>query len=388
MGNERNYNPDYKKGKTKVDFHMHSLGSFDGVHTIDFLVHRAKENNVEYLAVTDHNYISYLAQYLVKKGMKLGQAVYDIDGVKLVPGVEVTCRLKDVRNYKGNPCKMHLLVLAPDLSPNSPFVRLMDIKHKNDVVVDYGLLLGIFNVKGVELSEAKVRKYIDEKRIFDPGFSTMDRDDTYEFIMQEYPDMFKSKREFTEVYMMLPRATRINMDVEDVIKVAGYAGGITSVAHPSSSFTHRTNYERDVYPSLIRKGIDGFEIGCNGINDRTLTLIKDAIKTTRSRNPILFTAGSDFHSYGKGQEIGELRDGTELSRSDYGPLIKAIEDRQKIIMGDKTIQCRVRPQLNLQDVNDIVDKYARLAERDNVIPFDYTLFNTPYPDKEFIEKQQ
>lgn len=61
----------------KGDLHTHTLAS-DGVHTLEELALKAKRNNLDFLAITDHN------QFTSSERMP------QIEGVTLIPGVEWT----------------------------------------------------------------------------------------------------------------------------------------------------------------------------------------------------------------------------------------------------------------------------------------------------------
>jgi len=77
----------YKKG----DFHVHSSES-DGELKPGEIVLLAKERHVDIMALTDHNTV-----YGNKQAIKVGR----INGVKVIPGIELSTR------YKGN--KIHIL---------------------------------------------------------------------------------------------------------------------------------------------------------------------------------------------------------------------------------------------------------------------------------------
>ena len=92
------------------DFHVHSQGSSDGKHDISQLISRANQFGVKYLSITDHNNFNETLKLLNHFNANLKLAMHDIKGLKFVPGVEVTCRVNDVKNYKGNDLKVHLLI--------------------------------------------------------------------------------------------------------------------------------------------------------------------------------------------------------------------------------------------------------------------------------------
>ncbi|MSR10443.1 MAG: PHP domain-containing protein [Gammaproteobacteria bacterium] len=63
----------------KIDLHCHSYLS-DGKHSPEFLLQRARENEISHLAITDHDCVAGYEQ--------LNRS---ISGIKLIPGVEISC---------------------------------------------------------------------------------------------------------------------------------------------------------------------------------------------------------------------------------------------------------------------------------------------------------
>ena len=120
-----------------ADLHTHSKNSTDGTMSVDDLVNDARATGVHTVSVTDHNTMNHVIDYMRRKSLDMSQAIQDVDGIDFVPGVEVTCRIEDVTNLKGNTAKIHMLVYAPDLRTQSLFLKLLDIKRENDIAYDF-----------------------------------------------------------------------------------------------------------------------------------------------------------------------------------------------------------------------------------------------------------
>jgi predicted metal-dependent phosphoesterase TrpH len=101
----------------KVDFHTHSTSS-DGLLTPIEMVRRAYKNNVEYLAITDHDTISGLIE-ASDEAKKLG--------VNLIPGIELST------NYNGE--SIHILGYFRDNSYNEyEFIDyLHELKNRREI---------------------------------------------------------------------------------------------------------------------------------------------------------------------------------------------------------------------------------------------------------------
>ena len=74
----------------RLDMHVHTLYSHDGVETPERLVERAREIGLDGLAITDHN-----TQDGIGEAMDAGR----YQGLLIIPGVEVSCREGHVLLY-------------------------------------------------------------------------------------------------------------------------------------------------------------------------------------------------------------------------------------------------------------------------------------------------
>ena len=101
----------------KVDFHTHSTSS-DGLLSPVEMVRRAHQNNVKYLAITDHDTISGLKE-AANEAVKLD--------IKFIPGIELST------NYNGE--SIHILGYFRDDSYNSyEFVDyLHELKNRREI---------------------------------------------------------------------------------------------------------------------------------------------------------------------------------------------------------------------------------------------------------------
>ena len=136
--NIKHYSPEDKQ---VVDFHIHSNASLDGSKTVKRLVNEEGKRDVSMIAITDHNTLNGVNKYLDKFGADREKVLERVtDKMILFPGVEITAKIKDIPNVKGNPVKFHLMVYGIDRSDNSPISRVLRIKRKNDENVDLGFL--------------------------------------------------------------------------------------------------------------------------------------------------------------------------------------------------------------------------------------------------------
>ena len=286
-----------QKEKTgDVDFHVHSLGSSDGKYSHDGLVEKAKKLGLKYLSITDHNNLAYVLDFLSRNNLSKYMPYHELGSLKYVPGVEVTCRINDADglNYKGNPAKIHLLVYAPILTENTPFVRLMRAKHLNDIAYDFGMFVAVAKARDIELDEKCVRMFIEKKRDQISGFSSMGKEDIWDYFSKYHRGVFKSRKSLFDACSEIPQATRLNLDAKEVIDFVHDAGGICVMAHPSSSLARISN-PKNAVDIILDYGIDGFEMNCPSMKKNDYDMIKSVCDRHTSKNKIIFTAGTDFH---------------------------------------------------------------------------------------------
>lgn len=257
----------------KTDLHIHSKYSFDGEKEVSDIIQDAKNKNIDFISITDHNEILGSLELLAD------------DSIKSISGIEIDC-------YDGTVIH-HILGYGCDLTQSA----FLDIKnhYKN------------------ELSK------LGEKRIdiFNKLFSL---DLTLEHIKSEYPEtlitnveitkyMFKYKNHpaFTPYisgdkrhnalanfywdYCALGKLAYIKMDLpstQEIIHIIHQSGGVAIIAHPMIMGVDLAYYDKLV-------GIDGIE-ACSSYHSPQQ--VQDVLEYAKSRN-LLITCGSDYHGINK-----------------------------------------------------------------------------------------
>lgn len=350
-----------------VDLHVHSKGSFDGVYDIEELIRRAKKQRLGTLSVTDHNYVGDTVEFLGVNGLGLRNAIHQFDdGFRFIPGVEITCRIFDVKNLKGNPVKMHMLVYCPTLDGKSPLMKLLDTKRKNDIAVDFGELINIAKLKGIDLTEEQIRKYVVRKRSKDVGFSSFGKEDTWQFLKSFQKESVSSYKELTELWEKVPHKERLNLSAKDVIDIAHASGGICIMAHPLVNL-NRTNNKKETIDTLIEYGIDGFETMCYLMNKTTDTMIRKECSRFDLKNPMIFTGGSDYHCENRKITMGRIdssKDITEKSQAGFLSAVDGIQEARS--QGASTDRVY---DIHDTDIDECLDRYSEEAEKLNAKGF-------------------
>lgn len=379
-----------KKKNPTVDLHTHSTGS-DGIYQINFLVWMAKKLGLDALAVTDHNTTDAIVKYLKENGKSLNTACFKADNTFFIPGVEVTCRVSEVLNKKGNSTKVHILLYGCDWSEDSPISRLLKIKAENDRLVDLGKLDHVLSKVGMDevVSDRIIKDFVNKKRAKIDGYNTLSNDDIAEFFMylgsltekemgalglpnskvEEVQKGLSSaglliksnkglnalNRKLQTIYADYPNVQRLNLEAEDVIKLAHASGGIAVFAHPWSNMP-RTIHKNKLVSSLLDYGLDGFEIGMEN-NTTEVEIIKSEISRAGKDEDIYYTAGSDTHNFNKGVTLGQTGKGKTItvSKPEFRRVFEWLDEKQRLIDSGEETKSEIPPEV----VEEVLTQYTK-----------------------------
>ena len=345
-----------------ADLHTHSKNSTDGTMSVDDLVNDARATGVHSVSVTDHNTMNHVIDYMRRKSLDMSQAIQDVDGIDFVPGVEVTCRIEDVTNLKGNTAKIHMLVYAPDLRTQSLFLKLLDIKRENDIAYDFGDMIQISKLHDVDLRESTIRREMEHlQRI--KGSTEFSKQDLWKFFNYHYPHAIPSNKRLNRELENVIKVERMNMSALDVIKLAHSVGALCIMAHPEKNL-NRVKNKKNAIATLVDYDIDGFELISGGMTRDTSELIRYICKDKSPKNEMLFTGGSDFHGTHHGK-LGHSM-GKPIDEESQAVVIKNLRLINKArAQGDLTHRVyKSVPQFELQD---IVNKYQKFANENKIM---------------------
>lgn len=216
-----------KEQEKRVDLHIHSNNS-DGVYTPETVFTMAKDEKIDVISITDHNYIN--------ANDKL-QEYSDKYGVESISGVEIS-------SYKDG---IAVHILAYDWKDTRAMekyckeIRRIEEKKYEEYVKllekDYSQISLIQYKEYVSSRKGgwKLLNYLLEKGICRDGF--------------EYFELINSKG-FNE-YSFYPKS-------EDVIDFIHKCGGKAILAHPGSTYSSENDIEKKLREYVLM-GIDGIE---------------------------------------------------------------------------------------------------------------------------------
>lgn len=267
----------------KVDLHIHSTFS-DGTLTVPQIVEFARENNFEYIAITDHNNFQSVG---VLKEMT-DELPHKIAGIEL--------------STKHNGKKLHLLgyfnvnsdfdsekfaplraLIDREAESKSVQVRQMIDNLSVDFDVSYDEFLSMLNGDGF-VNRVHIARYLTDKGITDSVSNA------FKTVINTKSKYFVKRREMT---------------FEEGLYAVVQCGGLPSIAH---FVEYRfTDEEIDEIATITADATDtvGVELWHYKQNTDFRRHIIDRCKKYNNLN-IFFTAGSDFHGANKVQNIGEI----------------------------------------------------------------------------------
>jgi predicted metal-dependent phosphoesterase TrpH len=246
-----------------IDLHVHSNFS-DGTYTPTELVGFAAEGEVSAVALTDHDTIAGIGEFLEACGQK---------GVLGIPGVEISA--------DHQPGSMHMLGY------------LMDCEHK-------GLLKGLgkiingredrnakilkkLNRNGVDITWEDVLKHAGSELVGRPHFAMAMVEAKHVGSVRAAFDRYLARGEAAYV-------DRYRMSAAKSIKMIRDSGGVAVLAHPGALHLDRDEL-RDLVKKLSKYGLQGMEVYYSDHNKQQLRLYLSLVKDFG----LIATGGTDFH---------------------------------------------------------------------------------------------
>jgi len=271
-----------------ADLHTHSDYS-DGVLAPAALVQAAQQAGLKALALTDHDTVQGLAEF-VTEGMR--------QGILAIPGLELSTLHQDLEvhilAYGCNPENPALLSALARFTEarRTRIEKMVGNLRALGVKISFEQVLAVAG-KGPlgrpHLAEALVRA--GQARDFDEAFAVW---------------IGRRSRAYVEKYRLLP---------EEAVALIHGAGGLAVIAHP---LIGRMSYEGIV--KLLEVGIDGLEIK----HPKMYAERSEQLQKLAEERGLLLTGGSDFH--------GGVRSPAPIGQSvvpfEYAEaILKALTDR-------------------------------------------------------------
>ncbi|OQY38323.1 MAG: hypothetical protein B6229_06095 [Spirochaetaceae bacterium 4572_7] len=247
-----------------IDLHAHTTCS-DGSLTPTQLIKRAKDINLNAIAITDHDTLA---------GLNEGAIASKKLGITFVPGVEIEIDYK----YKG---EFHLLGLGLkelDGSLNNTLKKIQNFREKRNLEI-----IRLMTKDNIEISYNDVKKEAGGNIIARPHFS---RCLVNLGVAKNQNDAFKRFLNPGAPYYVPKEA----LDLKTAIDLIHSAGGKAIIAHPQSLYISwgKAPLRFKEYKDL---GLDGLEAWHGGNKKKDCTKFEKIASDLR----LIVSGGSDYH---------------------------------------------------------------------------------------------
>ena len=246
-----------------IDLHVHTTAS-DGEYPPRDVIKMAKENDVETIAIADHDTVEGLEE-AIDEGKKIG--------VEVIPAIELNAKVE-----KG---KMHILGFYMDYN-NPEFMKAIAAlrKDREDRNAEF---IAEFNKQNINITLDQVKKYAIGNIIAKPHFARALYDNGYiNDIEEAYSNYFNVPP--------MKNIKRQSITPKQAIEFIKNAGGIAVIAHPVTLKLKDDELDAKI-KELKEYGLDGIECYNNIHTKEDIAKLKEIA----NRNNMLITAGSDFH---------------------------------------------------------------------------------------------
>lgn len=267
------------------DLHTHSVFS-DGTYTPEALLREAEERNLAAIALTDHNTVAGLPDFLTAAKGKT---------VEAVPGVEFST------DYNG--IELHILALYLKTEYFSQVMDLMEDYHRRKDQSNADLVLAL-NKAGYQISYEKIKASTPEGQVNRALIATELMKMGYVASVQE---AFKRLLSPKHGYYVPPR----RHTPKEMLSIIHDLGAVSVLAHPY------LNLKQDqlvvFLENAVKQGLQGMEVLYSTYDEETTALALD----TAAAFGLQCSGGSDFHGETKPDiRLGEGRGGLKVP-ADY-----------------------------------------------------------------------
>ncbi|MBN2853234.1 MAG: PHP domain-containing protein [Clostridia bacterium] len=246
-----------------ADLHIHSIHS-DGTNTPGELVAIAKANGIKTIALTDHDTVDGLDDFLKET---------EKNGIRGIPGVEISTSVDGVR--------IHVLGYMPDRRNqklNDFFSRISMARTENTrAILQANIRRGTITYSWEEVQRHfPSKKWLCSSHVYE----AMLKDGLYKDWSQWIPFYYDYFSKKSGVYIDIDGFTS-----REAIEVIREAGGIAVVAHPKLIWNDSKLVE------LLDEGIQGIEAYYPEHTEKDT----DNYLSFARKHQLLITGGTDWH---------------------------------------------------------------------------------------------
>lgn len=257
----------------KADLHIHSKHSFDGELEVSQIIQQAKEKNLHFIAITDHNEVAGSLELLNDKS------------IRSMSGIEIDCFDGEiVHHILGYGCDLNQTIFQ-DIK-NHYIKELHQLTNKRITMFNklFSIDLSIDKIKEQYpvniITNVQITKYMFEHTSH-PAFLPYTQGEKRHNPLANFYWDYCSINKPAYVSMNLPAT-------DQIIDIIHQTGGIAIIAHPMIMGVNLSYYNK-------LDQIDGIEAYSSYHSSNQ---IQEIVTYANNRN-ILITGGSDYHGINK-----------------------------------------------------------------------------------------
>jgi len=267
----------------KIDLHIHSKNS-DGKFSVKEILKEAKNRNIDFMSITDHDCISCQTQ---------ASEIAKKEGVRYVTGVELNVTFSHSKYHNGKAISLDFLGYQFDSNNNA-------LESKLDLMAKYreeraAKILDNLNTEFKEEHITELTKD-DLKQIEESADGVLGRPHLADYLIKKR--IVNNRQEAFDKYLVKCDVPKFPLYLEEASKIIRDAGGKLVLAHPSdphgTSLTSLTKVLAE-QTEIIKEKILSYIEGVECWHSRNTTEATNHYVTFASDQGLIMTGGSDCH---------------------------------------------------------------------------------------------
>jgi len=247
----------------RVDLHLHTNYS-DGDLSPDELIHLAKKNKLDLIAITDHDTITGLKN------------IHNRDNIDIINGIEFSCKVD-----KG---RMHLLGYNIDINNKELNEKLSELRDNSlntllslivQLKVDYGIVFKYDDIKDLINSNHHLGRPDLAKLLIKYGYIKEVQEAFDKYLNDSYDKI---------------RGTNKWLTYKEAIELIVKSGGIPVLAHPKSLNLSEKEL-LFLIKDMVKCGLKGIEVYHSSHSDENIKLFENISRELG----LIISGGSDYH---------------------------------------------------------------------------------------------
>ena len=259
-----------------IDLHIHSINS-DGTDTVDEIVDKALEMQLEAISITDHEYLT-----VPKK----------TDGIEIIQGIEVSANWDEIEGsniFAGIHLLIYFLEEESAITKHLVNIRNLKIERNKEIIKK-------LNQENIRIEESELNEFPTKV----PGRPHIAK------IMYKKGYVDSINEAFVK-YLGNGKVgdSRIHQEpIEKLIELSKESKCLIFLAHPhtlmsNKNYSNNQKWINDDFVSYIEKladlGIDGLETNYSSYNSETTSSLSSIAK----KLDLLESGGTDYHGENK-----------------------------------------------------------------------------------------